>query len=168
MDIVVTSETELEFGGVVYPCIVGRSGIKAVKSEGDGATPAGRFPLRRVHYRADRISTPETRLRCEPITPIDGWCDAPDHALYNKPVKIPFEASHENLWRDDNLYNVFVDLGYNDDPVVAGKGSAIFFHVASQKGAATEGCVALDQEDLLTVLKNCGPDTFMEIRIPPA
>jgi L,D-peptidoglycan transpeptidase YkuD (ErfK/YbiS/YcfS/YnhG family) len=164
MDIVVTSATELVFHGKSYACVVGRTGFTTDKKEGDGATPVGRFALRSLHYRPDRIAPPQTRLPIKALAVDDGWCDAPDHPLYNRPVKRPFSASHETLWRSDALYNLFVDLGYNDSPPVAGLGSAIFFHVARDHRTATEGCVALAQVDLLEVLKDCGPDTHMDIR----
>jgi len=166
MDIIVRSETRLEAGGKTYACVVGRNGITPHKSEGDGATPVGRFPLRSLRYRADRIDPPITHLETRALTPIDGWCDAPDHPLYNHPVTLPFEASHERLWREDNLYNLIIDLGYNDMPVEAGRGSAIFFHVMSEDASPTEGCVALHQADLLDVLALCKPDTHMDIRNP--
>ncbi len=53
------------------------------------------------------------------------------------------------LWRADHVYDLIVPLGYNDDPVVPGKGSAIFMHVAKPDYAPTEGCVALALPDLL-------------------
>ncbi|NQW01517.1 MAG: L,D-transpeptidase family protein [Rhodospirillales bacterium] len=163
MDIIVTSPTELHFLGKSYGCAVGRSGFTVHKHEGDGATPVGRFRLRQLRYRADRLEQPETRLTTCALTLHDGWCDAPDHAQYNRPVPLPFGASHETLWRSDNLYNLIVDLGYNDNPPVAGRGSAIFLHVADPRGKPTEGCVAVDQADLLEVLANCGPETHMDI-----
>lgn len=167
MDIVVISSSELVFRQKRYRCAVGRGGISPAKREGDGTTPVGRFPLQTLRYRPDRIDMPESRLVTRALAPGDGWCDDPHHADYNRPITLPFEASHEILWRDDNLYNIVVDLGYNDDPPQTGKGSAIFFHVASPEYAPTEGCVALNQEDLLDVLRNCGPETQMEIKQPP-
>ncbi len=167
MDIVVTSSTELVFLGKSYPCAVGRSGISQNKREGDGATPVGRFPLRTLRYRPDRLDIPETRLITCALTPVDGWCDDPVHPDYNRPVNLPFKASHERLWREDNLYNLVIDLGYNDDPPAAGRGSAIFLHVAAPHYAPTEGCVALNQADLLDVLKACGPETHLEVKPQP-
>lgn len=164
MDIVVTSPTELMFQHKTYTCVIGRSGFQANKREGDGATPVGRFKLRTLRYRPDRVGKPKTPLATHTIAPQDGWCDAPDHPLYNRPVQLPFDASHERLWREDTLYNLVVDLGYNDDPPVAQRGSAIFLHVAGPDLKPTEGCVALKQHDLLEVLKNCSPETWIDIR----
>ena len=140
-----------------YRCALGKSGIVRDKREGDGATPAGLFPLRSVFYRADRLDKPETMLPCWPIGHEDGWCDDPGHSDYNRPVRLPHPARHERLWREDGLYDVMVVLGYNDDPVVPGAGSCIFLHVARPGLTPTDGCVALARPDLLEVLQDCGP-----------
>jgi L,D-peptidoglycan transpeptidase YkuD (ErfK/YbiS/YcfS/YnhG family) len=154
----------LRHGARSFACVLGRSGIRADKHEGDGATPAGVFALRRVLYRADRLPTVSTKLPLAPIAPGDGWCDAPADARYNQPVKLPYSASAESMWRDDGLYDVVVVLGHNDDPVVPEAGSAIFVHVAAPDRAPTEGCVALAREDLLAVLAAAVPGTLIEIK----
>ncbi|WP_211488879.1 L,D-transpeptidase family protein, partial [Escherichia coli] len=80
------------------------------------------------------------------------WCDAPDDPNYNRPVKHPYRASAEKMWREDHLYDLVVILGQNDDPVVPGAGSAIFFHLAKELETGfrpTEGCVALRLPDML-------------------
>jgi len=160
----------LTFEGETVSCALGRSGIisEDTKKEGDGATPAGTWPLRRVLYRPDRLSEPATNLATQPIAPADGWCDDPSDLLYNKPTQLPYPASAEELWRDDELYNVCVILGHNDDPVVPHKGSAIFFHVAKGKEGKlcpTEGCVALPQDTIVRILMNCGPETSLIIEL---
>lgn len=135
-----------------WPCALGKGGIRADKVEGDGATPTGPLPLRRVLYRADRLHPPACAVPVEPIAPQDGWCDDPGHPDYNRAVTLPHPARHEELWRRDGLYDVIGVLGWNDDPVVRGRGSAIFLHVARPGLAPTEGCVALPLPDLLFVL----------------
>ncbi len=140
------------FAGVTYRAALGRGGVRADKQEGDGATPAALLPLRRVFYRADRVAKPRTPLPVEPLARSDGWCDDASHRAYNTRVTLPFEARHETLWRDDLLYDVCVVLGWNDSPVVRGRGSAIFLHLARPDHAPTEGCVALALPDLLAVL----------------
>ena len=131
---------------------LGRGGVRAAKQEGDGATPAGSLPLRRVLYRADRVAKPRSAWPTMPLAPHDGWCDDPAHADYNRFVRLPHPARHEALWRDDGIYDVVAVLGWNDDPVERGRGSAIFLHVARPDLAPTEGCVALALPDLLAVL----------------
>lgn len=163
MNIVITAADQLQYFDKTYRCVIGRGGFTRDKHEGDGATPIGRFPLRSLRYRSDRVQKPLTDLPLQEIRPQDGWCDDPGDPLYNRPVSRPFTASHEQLWREDRLYNLIVDLGYNDDPPVPARGSAIFLHVASNHWKPTQGCVAMDQDDLLEILKNCGPDTFIDI-----
>jgi L,D-peptidoglycan transpeptidase YkuD (ErfK/YbiS/YcfS/YnhG family) len=156
----------LTAGGERFECALGRAGILPVKREGDGGTPAGRFPLRALRYRADRLAAPETALPMTAMAEDDGWCDAPDDPNYNRPVKHPYPASAEKMWREDHLYDLVVILGQNDDPVVPGAGSAIFFHLAKETEAGlrpTEGCVALRLPDMLKVLSRCGTGTVMRI-----
>lgn len=154
----------LIFGGRAYPCVLGRAGVRADKREGDGATPAGRFALRRVLYRADRGPAPKTTLPVSAIAMTDGWCDAPDDAAYNRPVTLPYPANAEIMWREDRLYDVVVVLGHNDDPVVAGAGSAIFLHVMPDDGGPTAGCIALAPDDLREVLTHVDPHSAVLVK----
>lgn len=142
----------LRFGRHVVRASLGRAGITSGKQEGDGATPSGRLPLRRVFYRADRVARPRTVLPVEPIAPADGWCDDPAHRDYNTPVRLPHDGRHEELWRRDGLYDVVGVLGWNDRPVERNRGSAIFLHVAPPGYAPTEGCIAVARADLLALL----------------
>ena len=158
----------LRAGGAHFECALGRAGILPVKREGDGGTPLGVFPLRALRYRADRMAAPETALPATALEEDDGWCDAPDDPNYNRPVKHPYPTSAEKMWRDDRLYDLVVILGQNDDPVIPGQGSAIFFHLAKETDAGlrpTEGCVALRLPDMLQVLARCGPRTLMRIEL---
>lgn len=153
--------------GAMLACALGRSGIRSEKHEGDGATPTGTFPFRRVFYRPDRGARPETGLPVEALSPSHGWCDAPDDPAYNQPVRLPYGSSAECLWRDDHLYDLIVVIGHNDDPVVPGSGSAIFLHVAGPGLAPTEGCVALEKSDLVALLAALGPGDVIEISAQP-
>jgi len=148
----VTADGWLTLRGGVFRVALGRAGIAAHKKEGDCATPAGILPLRRVLYRADRLRPPECGVPIEPIGETDGWCDDPSHSDYNRMIRLPHEAHHEELWRPDALYDLVGVLGWNDAPVVREGGSAIFLHVARPDYAPTEGCVALALPDLLRVL----------------
>lgn len=155
----------LRAGGDTLRCAIGKGGYREHKSEGDHCTPLGAFPLRALYYRPDRITLPDcVQLPVIPITETMGWCDAPEHPAYNQPVTLPFSASHELLWRDDHRYDVMIPLGYNDDPVRPGLGSAIFFHLATDDYQGTEGCVAIALADMLQLLPRLSRDTLMEIR----
>jgi L,D-peptidoglycan transpeptidase YkuD (ErfK/YbiS/YcfS/YnhG family) len=148
-----------------FPCALGRSGILDPKREGDGGTPAGRFALRRLLYRADRIARIETRLPARHIAPEDGWCDDPADPAYNQPVTLPYPARHERLWLESALYDLVVVIGHNDDPVVPGAGSAVFLHVAREDLGPTEGCVAFRRDDLIAILAEIGPRDRVEVRV---
>jgi L,D-peptidoglycan transpeptidase YkuD (ErfK/YbiS/YcfS/YnhG family) len=149
----------LLWGAATYRCALGRGGIRADKREGDGATPAGSLPLRRLIYRADRLERPETVLAAAPMAPADGWCDDPADSEYNRQVRLPYPGRAEALWREDGIYDLVVVLGWNDDPVVPGRGSAIFLHVARPDYAPTQGCVALALGDLMGLLEEVAHDT---------
>ncbi len=145
-------DATLRFGGETLRVAWGRAGVVGHKQEGDGGTPAGLLPLRRVLYRADRVARPRAAVPVEPIAHEDGWCDDPADARYNQMVRLPYAARHEELWRRDGLYDLVGVLGWNDRPVQRGRGSAIFLHVASGEYAPTEGCLALSLADLSRVL----------------
>jgi L,D-peptidoglycan transpeptidase YkuD (ErfK/YbiS/YcfS/YnhG family) len=154
----------LRFGRLSFPCALGRSGIRSPKAEGDGATPAGLFPLREVRYRPDRLpAAPQTALPVIASRPLDGWCDDPADANYNRPVQLPYPHSAERMWRDDQLYDVLAVIGYNDAPPVPGAGSAIFLHVMRPDRGPTSGCIALARDHLLAVLAHCAPGTAIRI-----
>jgi len=135
-----------------FRCALGRTGISPDKREGDGGTPPGLLPLRRVLYRADRGAAPIAQVAVEPIAPTDGWCDDVNDPNYNRPVTLPYAASHEELWLRENVYDIIGVLGWNDAPVVKGRGSAIFLHVAAPDFGPTAGCIALTERDLRAVL----------------
>lgn len=141
----------------------GWGGVKKDKRERDGASPAGIFPLVSAFYRPDRLATPQTGLPIAALGPEMAWVDDPSDANYNRLVTRPYPASHEDLWRDDALYDVIVVIGYNTDPVVPGAGSAIFLHVAKPDYAATEGCIAIAKPMLLSLLGLLGPGSTITI-----
>ncbi len=166
MDIVLRntgSGTVLDWGAGSVRCVVGRGGVGDKYREGDGITPRGKFPLRRVFYRADRMAKPNTMLPVQAIAEDDGWCDGADDTNYNQPVKLPYPASAENLWREDHVYDLIVVVGYNDNPVVPGKGSAIFLHLVRPDFSPTEGCVALVPADLLAIVAQLKPGDCLSI-----
>ncbi len=163
MSIRVYADGVLEFRGTLYRCALGRNGIVTNKQEGDGATPSGTYPLLRLFRRADKCPAVETSLPSQDIHPHDGWCDAPLHPDYNRLVKCPFDASHEKMWRDDDLYDLVIEIGHNSSPVVPGAGSAVFMHVAMPDYTPTEGCVALAKKDLLKLLPEWSTATVIKI-----
>jgi L,D-peptidoglycan transpeptidase YkuD (ErfK/YbiS/YcfS/YnhG family) len=154
----------LTYGNLSFPCALGRSGRRPGKREGDGATPIGNFALREAYYRADRLGRPHLPIRLTRVRPDDGWCDATCDRNYNRRIRHPYPESAEHLWRQDGLYDLLIVLGYNDAPRVAGRGSAIFMHVASPEMRPTEGCIALKREHLQRLLRALRPGTTLAVR----
>jgi L,D-peptidoglycan transpeptidase YkuD (ErfK/YbiS/YcfS/YnhG family) len=151
------SAARIALGHEVRPAALGRGGIRALKREGDGATPRGRFAVRHVLYRADRGPRPRTRLPVRAIREDDGWCDDPADANYNRLIRLPSRRSAEGLKRADALYDLVLVLGYNDMPRVRGRGSAIFVHLARPGFTPTDGCIALSRRDLTQLLASLSP-----------
>ena len=151
-----------------WRCVVGAGGVREDKVEGDGATPAGEFPLRRVYFRNDRLVLPKIALPARPISRHDGWCDDPRSSSYNRLVHIPNDWSHEKMWRDDGLYDLVVVVGYNDDPPEGEWGSAIFLHIARDDHGPTRGCVAFSRDDLLELIALLSAGTRLRVLSLPA
>jgi L,D-peptidoglycan transpeptidase YkuD (ErfK/YbiS/YcfS/YnhG family) len=158
------SAGRLSWPGGVAAAACGRGGVRPDKREGDGASPAGKFALLPGFYRADRIALPPTRLGMTALRPNDGWVDEPADPRYNRLVSLPYPAHHEEMWRADGLYDLVVPIGYNTDPALPGRGSAIFLHVARPDFAATEGCIAVAPDILTGLLGLLGPGSMITIR----
>lgn len=151
--LILLSQNLCQLGGKIYRCASGRGGVVSDKIEGDGGTPVGTFPLRQVFYRPDRVLRPATTLPVIALQSDMGWCDDSDDPLYNQQVVLPYPARHEELWRQDHVYDIILVIGYNDDPAIPGKGSAIFIHLARENYLLTEGCLAFTLEDLQEILQ---------------
>jgi L,D-peptidoglycan transpeptidase YkuD (ErfK/YbiS/YcfS/YnhG family) len=160
------SDGRFDLAGRTTRCVLGRCGVIAAadKREGDGATPLGIWPIRRGLFRADRRAAPASPLPFSPIAPEDGWCDGPEDAAYNRPVKLPYPASTEALWREDGVYDLIGILAHNDDPPAPFLGSAIFLHLARPDFSPTEGCVALADADLEALFALAGPGSAIAVR----
>jgi len=139
----------LKAGHLSMRCELGRGGIKVRKREGDGATPRGRWT---ILSGMTKLCGLRSGLKLASISPDDGWCDATDHRLYNRVVRLPFESSHERLWRDDRLYDVVIVLDHNTRPRLRGGGSAVFFHLSHDDSRPTAGCIAIRLEDMRKLL----------------
>jgi L,D-peptidoglycan transpeptidase YkuD (ErfK/YbiS/YcfS/YnhG family) len=150
-------------GHLAIPVALGRGGIKANKREGDGGTPRGTFRLKRLWWRADRMPRPQTGLPVRRIRPDDGWCEDPQDRRYNRPVRVPENSGADRLWRTDHLYDLIIEISHNTRPRVAGRGSAVFIHVARPQYAATAGCIALEVRTLHRLLTRLGPRTRISI-----
>jgi L,D-peptidoglycan transpeptidase YkuD (ErfK/YbiS/YcfS/YnhG family) len=171
-DLIVTADAPgatqgwAQLGPRKYRCALGRGGIVTKKREGDGGTPVGSFPLRRLFVRADRGAIPQAPVPVSIITKDDGWCDAPEHPDYNRHVALPFTASHEEMWLEDHLYDLMLVIGHNDAPVVPFMGSAVFVHLARGDYEPTAGCIAFQRPDLEEILAALGPADCVTVLAP--
>jgi L,D-peptidoglycan transpeptidase YkuD (ErfK/YbiS/YcfS/YnhG family) len=153
----------LVLDGRAIPVALGRGGIAANKREGDGATPRGRFRPVRLWWRIDRHARPVTRLPVRRIAASDGWCEDPADRRYNRPVRIAPGSAADRLAREDRLYDFIVEIDHNTRPRIAGRGSAVFLHLARPGLAPTAGCVAMSRSAMLRLLRRLGPGTRIEI-----
>ena len=153
----------LHFGARTIPIALGRSGIKADKREGDGATPRGRFRLIRLWWRADRSRHPPTSLPIRAIRRDDAWCEDPAHRRYNRSIRLEAGSPGDRLWRKDHLYDLLIELDHNSRPRIAGRGSAVFVHIARPGLLPTAGCVAMPAVELRRLLSLLGRDAMIEI-----
>lgn len=148
---------------MTYPCALGRGGISANKREGDGATPLARMRLISGYFRGDHMARGAARLPLLPIRADLGWCEVPDDRNYNRPVRMPYAASHETMRRQDALYDVCIVLDWNIRPRRRGRGSAIFFHLARPGYRPTEGCVAVSRAVMMRLLPRLDRRTMLTV-----
>ncbi len=152
-------------GQLAIPVVLGRSGIRANKREGDGATPRGQFRLQRLWWRADRGPRPPTLLPIVRIDPLVAWCEDASDRRYNRPFQRSANEPGDRLWRDDRLYDLIIEINHNTRPRIAGRGSAVFLHVARPDRSPTAGCIALAPRDLRRLITRLGPKTRILVHI---
>jgi L,D-peptidoglycan transpeptidase YkuD (ErfK/YbiS/YcfS/YnhG family) len=149
----------LTFAATTLPVALGRGGIRANKREGDGGTPRGIFHPRRLWWRADRHPRPKTHLPVRAIRPADAWCENPGDRHYNQPIRLAQGQAGDRLTREDQLYDFIVEIDHNTAPRIAGRGSAVFLHLARENFGPTAGCVSMTQSAMLHLLRRLGPET---------
>ncbi|GLH77614.1 hypothetical protein SSBR45G_25220 [Bradyrhizobium sp. SSBR45G] len=154
----------LQVWGQVIPVALGRGGILANKREGDGGTPRGTFRPRRLWWRADRHSRPRTLLPVRLIGPEDAWCEDPADRHYNQPIRLRGDRPGDRLARQDHLYDFIIEIDHNSRPRIAGRGSAVFLHLARPNFGPTAGCVAMTRPAMLRLLQRIGPRTRIVIQ----
>ncbi len=153
----------LTYNNYKVKCAVGKKGIGHKKSEGDRITPKGQYKIKFILYRKDRIKKISTKLKKVYINKNLGWCDDPKSKQYNKLVKLPFNFSHERLYKKENSYDVILVLDYNMNPIIKNKGSAIFIHVARKNFEKTEGCIAISKKSIIKIVKDIKKNTKVKI-----
>ena len=135
-------------------CAIGVNGLTKNKKEGDLSTPVGTFGFNKIFYRADRLGILNFIIDSSVIHKNDGWCDDYNSKFYNQFIQFPFSYSAEHLYRDDNVYDIVCVIDYNTSPIIPGNGSAIFLHAAKPNFEGTEGCIAIEKEELIKIAVN--------------
>jgi len=161
--IIVKKSGYLKYKNLRFRCALGKAGIKKKEKEGDNVTPKGIFKITNIYCRSDKIKNITTSIRKIKIKKNMGWCDDPNSIDYNKQIKLPSKFSHEKLYRKDNLYDLFLVLNYNTNPVIKNKGSAIFLHITKDSYKKTKGCIALKKEDLIQLVSKIRKNTKIKI-----
>jgi len=107
---------------------------------------------------------PKTLLPVRRIGRHDAWCEDPADRRYNRAFRRSATEPGDRLCRADHLYDFVVAIDHNTRPRVAGRGSAVFLHVARDGFAPTAGCIALRRNDLQALLQRLSPKTRIEIQ----
>ena len=154
----------LLYQGYKLKCSIGKSGITHSKKEGDLATPKGLFGLGLLYYRKDKIKLLKNKIKKRVIKKSMGWCNDSKSKKYNQEISFPFKYGAEKLYRDDKIYDIFINIKYNQFPIIKGKGSAIFLHLCSKKYKPTSGCVAIQKKDFLKILPLINNKTKISIK----
>ena len=162
MNIKITKHLLL-YKGYRIKCSIGKSGISNTKKEGDLTTPKGIFGLGSLYYRKDRIKIPKCKIKKKIIKRNMGWCDDIRSKKYNKEIKFPFKFKAEKLYKKDQVYDLFIHIKYNYFPIIKGKGSAIFLHLANKKYKQTKGCIAISKKDFFKILPLINDKTKISI-----
>ena len=154
----------LLYKGYKLKCSIGKSGFTHTKKEGDLTTPKGLFGLGLLYYRKDKIKLLKCKIKKRAIKKGMGWCNDSKSKKYNQEISFPFKYRAEKLYRKDKIYDIFINIKYNQRPIVKGKGSAIFLHLSNKKYKPTHGCVAIQKKDFLKILPLINNKTKISIK----
>ena len=153
----------LTFKNYKAKCAIGKKGIGSKKKEGDLITPRGKYKVKYILYRKDRIKKIQSEMKIIKIKKNMGWCDDPRSRNYNQLINLPSNYRHEKLFKKENIYDIILVLNYNMRPIKKNKGSAIFIHVSKKNFKKTEGCVAIQKRYLLKIVKEIKKNTKVMI-----
>ena len=160
---IIINKKYLTYGNYRAKCAIGKRGIGIKRKEGDLITPKGKYKIKYILYRKDRIKKIQSKLKKIAITKTMGWCDDPKSKDYNKLIKLPTNYNYEKLYRKENIYDLVLVLNFNMNPIIKKKGSAIFIHIAKKNYKKTEGCIAVKKIHLLKILKKLKKNTKVKI-----
>ena len=160
---IVINKKYLTYENYKVKCALGKRGIAFKRKEGDFVTPKGKYKIKYILYRKDRIKKIDSKIKKIAIKKNMGWCNDPKSNNYNRLIKLPSAYNFEKLFKNNNTYDILIVLDYNMNPTIKNKGSAIFIHVAKKNYKKTEGCIALKKNDLLKIIKKLKKNTVVKI-----
>jgi L,D-peptidoglycan transpeptidase YkuD (ErfK/YbiS/YcfS/YnhG family) len=146
---------------------LGGRGVSANRREGDRTTPVGSFGFGRTMYGVAR--NPGVRYRYRRIVCGDWWVEDPRSPYYNQFRRLPcgarppFRVTTGDMSTSPTAYRHLAFIRFNTDPVVPGRGSAIFLHAST--GRPTLGCVSLPVPQLVRTLRWLRPASAPRIVI---
>ena len=140
-----------------FECFVGKNGIGKKTREGDFITPKGSFKMKKIYFREERINLVQSGIPLKKIKKTYSWCVDPKNKNYNNFLQKPLNCEYENLYRNDNLYDIIIVLDYNINPIKKYKGSAIFVHCSEKNRKFTEGCIAINKNIILKIIREITP-----------
>ena len=160
---IVINKKYLTYENYKVKCALGKRGIAFKRKEGDFVTPKGKYKIKYILYRKDRIKKIDSKIKKIAIKKNMGWCNDSKSKNYNRLIKLPSVYNFEKLFKNNNTYDILIVLDYNMNPTIKNKGSAIFIHVAKKNYKKTEGCIALKKNDLLKIIKKLKENTVVKI-----
>ena len=163
--IIINKTGYLKYKNLKFRCALGKAGVGKKKKEGDNITPKGTYKIISIYCRKDRIKRIKSKIRIFNVNKYMAWCDDPKSEKYNQLIKIPYNYSHEKLYKKDNVYDLIAVLNYNKNPTIKNKGSAIFMHLTKNYKKKTAGCIGLKKKNLLKLLSLIKINTKIKICI---
>ena len=163
MNIIIKNQYLL-YRGYKIKCSIGKKGSTYSKKEGDLSTPKGLFKIGLLYYRKDRVKLSKCKIKKKIIKKNMGWCDDIKSKKYNREISFPFKYSAEKLYKNEKIYDIFINIKYNYSPAIKGKGSAIFLHLTSSKKKPTKGCIAIPKKYFLKILPLINKNTKILIK----
>jgi|TARA_B100001559_G_C16278805_1_gene519605 L,D-peptidoglycan transpeptidase YkuD (ErfK/YbiS/YcfS/YnhG family) len=164
MIIYLKNKHTLKIDDFYFKCSIGKNGLTTTKKEGDKKTPKGIFRLGNLYYRKDRLNLKNSKLKKIKIKPNMGWCDDINNPKnYNKLITKNSKIHHEKLYRKDHKYDLIIPIKYNFTKPEIKKGSCIFIHM-TQNYKPTAGCIALNKNDLMIMLRLINKKTKIHIQ----
>ena len=163
----------LKVGKKVFQCQIGEEGTEKFvkKTEGDKTTPIGKWYLKTIYYRPDKVIRPKLKKKdifeINKITKNCGWCDDIRSNQYNKYIKInnfQLNFNYEKLWREDEAYDIIIVTSHNHKPIIKNKGSAVFVHCSFSNNRNTAGCIALAKKNLVFLINSLRRNTYIKIQ----